>query len=308
MSDSTETDTDTDIRSGSEGGTTVGAAPNRLARMGRSTPFLTIAYPTANQQHFEIGAAPLVIGRGRNVGVVIDDRLASREHCRVSLTAEGIVVEDLESTNGTMIDGVTIQRARLGTESRLQIGDYIFRLEYRNREELAYERALVEAATTDPLTGIANRNALIERAGLLYGQCRREGRALAIAMLDIDHFKRINDMHGHPAGDHVIKLVAQMLADQMRESDIFGRYGGEEFMAVLPDLDGAGAETACERLRTAVESMEIAWSGTPLAVTISVGMCARAGNTLEGLDAGIATADKALYAAKHAGRNRVCTG
>ncbi|WP_412741700.1 diguanylate cyclase [Krasilnikovia sp. MM14-A1004] len=159
-----------------------------------------------------------------------------------------------------------------------------------------------ELATTDELTGVHNRRHFFSLAAALFGVARRSGHGLSAAMLDIDNFKRINDTYGHGVGDDVIREVAHRIASALRESDILGRYGGEEFAVFLPgaDLDIA----PLERIRLAVAAEPVATRDGPVTVTISIGLAAL-GTHDDGLDQLLARADHALYQAKTGGRNKV---
>jgi diguanylate cyclase (GGDEF)-like protein len=160
-----------------------------------------------------------------------------------------------------------------------------------------------ELATTDELTGQHNRRHFHTIAGAMVSSAARGGHALAAAMLDIDKFKSINDTYGHGVGDEVIRAVATRVRSAIRQSDVLGRYGGEEFAVVLPDHDGAAAGLA-ERMRRAVADDPVPTQAGPLPVTISVGLT-RLGPADATLDQMLARADHALYRAKEAGRNRV---
>lgn len=155
----------------------------------------------------------------------------------------------------------------------------------------------------DALTGLLNRAAFIERAQAALN-CRCEGEPISLLMLDIDHFKSVNDRFGHAGGDVALTTTARALSNCLRANDIIGRLGGEEFAVILPGVDAIDAENTAERLRRAVADLDIALpDGQGLTLTISVGGAeTRARDVLAGL---MSTADAALYAAKHAGRNRV---
>mgnify|MGYP001389551018 FL=1 len=141
----------------------------------------------------------------------------------------------------------------------------------------------------------------------MYGaQARRRGTPLAFLMLDIDHFKRVNDEHGHLAGDQVLKEVANRVRHGMRQSDFLARFGGEEFLAVLPATDGAGALVLAEKIRQSIEAEPVRFQEQGIAVTISVGVSfGIPGESPKSLEELIAHSDQALYAAKSAGRNCV---
>jgi diguanylate cyclase (GGDEF)-like protein len=164
------------------------------------------------------------------------------------------------------------------------------------------DRELARLATRDPLTGAPNRRALIEAGGRLMAQARRDGQSLGVLMLDIDRFKLVNDTRGHAVGDLVLRDLARVLHDSLRPYDAYGRFGGEEFVAVLPRAGRADALAAAERIRAAVEkSRPVA----DLTYTVSIGV-AWGPPGADGLDPLLILADQAMYRAKAEGRNRVC--
>ena len=162
---------------------------------------------------------------------------------------------------------------------------------------------LRHAARHDPLTGLLNRRALEEALEQETRRAGRMGRPFAVAMLDIDHFKAINDRHGHAAGDHVLKEIARVLRARLRSTDAIARWGGEEFLALLPETSPVDALAVGEAMRRAVRDATIAWEGDAVTVTVSVGI---AGWDALRDDAGslVDRADEALYRAKRAGRDR----
>ncbi|HEX8261800.1 MAG TPA: diguanylate cyclase [Allosphingosinicella sp.] len=163
---------------------------------------------------------------------------------------------------------------------------------------------LQRIAATDALTGLWNRRHLLERMEAEIGRSRRAGRPLCLAILDVDHFKRVNDTHGHPAGDEVLRVLARRVRDAVRSSDVVGRMGGEEFAILMPETDRAQAQLVCERLRETVAARPVRLpSGADLAVTLSTGVALMAGG--EAPDRLISRADSALYDAKAEGRNCV---
>ena len=163
-------------------------------------------------------------------------------------------------------------------------------------------RRLHNLASTDELTGLANRRALTAAAETALAQSRRDGSPLAMLMVDVDHFKQINDTHGHAFGDDVLRHLARVLAAGLRDQDRLGRLGGEEFLAVLPAASLADARRVAERMRAAVAAAPMPGPDGPVAVTVSIGV---AGGEKASAAALIARADAAMYQAKHAGRNTV---
>jgi len=165
------------------------------------------------------------------------------------------------------------------------------------------ERTLHVLATTDPLTGIPNRRTVLHRLEEELARTERLSGALGLIELDIDHFKIVNDTHGHPAGDEVLRQIANRIVSALREYDVAGRIGGEEFLVVAPAMDDESLAALAERLRACTKGEPIAFGDAEIVVTTSVGATlSRPGDTPETL---FARADAALYAAKEAGRNRV---
>jgi diguanylate cyclase (GGDEF)-like protein len=171
-------------------------------------------------------------------------------------------------------------------------------------ERKALEVELVKQASTDPLTGIGNRRHFMLQAEQEMGRARRFGRPFSVMMMDVDHFKPINDRHGHAVGDVVLQAVVRRASDGLRQSDQIARLGGEEFAAMLPETNLAAAAAVAERIRQNLVSRPIIASGKAIDCTISIGTAEmREGDiTIDDL---LRRADEALYRAKAAGRNRV---
>jgi diguanylate cyclase len=171
-------------------------------------------------------------------------------------------------------------------------------------ERLRLEVGLRELAQTDALTGLSNRRSFLELAGQALRQARRASAPLTLCMIDIDHFKPINDNYGHAAGDVVLAAVAAVCRDQLRESDLIGRYGGEEFVLALPNTDAYAARLIAERLRVRIENHRLPGDLSILRITVTAGIAQVARNE-DSLDPALLRADEALYEGKREGRNRV---
>jgi len=178
-------------------------------------------------------------------------------------------------------------------------------LEASHRRAFALEMELQREARTDPLTALDNRRAMQERGPLELKRASRAGVPVALILCDIDHFKAINDRHGHESGDAVLRSVGGTLRTALRETDLLSRWGGEEFLALLVDTDLRRAAEVAERMRASVEGMSLA--GTADHATISVGVATRrdVGDVTTAWEALVKEADEHLYRAKSAGRNRV---
>ena len=168
------------------------------------------------------------------------------------------------------------------------------------------EAQVRDQALHDPLTGLANRRELFSRFGFELARARRNGQPLSVCLLDLDHFKRINDTHGHAVGDEVLVRVAEVLRGCLRETDTVGRIGGEEFVLLLPETDHAGAARVIERCRTTIERSPVSLTcGELLSFSASFGVALWQADDEADEHALIARADEMLYRAKTAGRNRV---
>jgi diguanylate cyclase (GGDEF)-like protein len=186
--------------------------------------------------------------------------------------------------------------------ARLELHLKLVRLQ---RELVSKNRLLEQLSTTDPLTGLRNRRYLTEVLSVEFLRAKRYHTPLSVVMADIDHFKEVNDRHGHAAGDSVLEAVGGILKRRLRGSDHGGRYGGEEFLMVLANADAEGAAIFAERLRQEVEATELgAESGSSISVTLSLGIAALGAEHQTPGDL-VSHADEAMYRAKQAGRNRV---
>jgi len=171
----------------------------------------------------------------------------------------------------------------------------------------AANRTLEQIALTDMLTGLANKRALAEAMRRDFARAERAGTSIAMVILDLDHFKQVNDTYGHAVGDEVLREVGRVISAGLRSGDISGRFGGEEFVLILPGANVEGGKLVAERLRRSVEGITIQVGSVVLKVTASFGVAAVAGpGTSDLADATLKRADEALYRAKHEGRNRVC--
>ncbi len=177
------------------------------------------------------------------------------------------------------------------------------------QDELRKSNELLrQLAVTDPLTQLANRRSLMETLGREFERAKRLQSSLGVIMVDIDHFKRVNDTFGHQDGDRVLISVGQLLARQLRPYDMAARYGGEEFALILPDANGRSAGQVAERLRSLISELTFGGTLSRLKVTASFGIAALPSSRIHSLDDLIREADEALYRAKREGRNRVVLG
>ncbi|MEE8409572.1 MAG: GGDEF domain-containing protein [Myxococcota bacterium] len=259
-------------------------------------------------QVFPITGNRATIGRGEEADWCISETSISRRHAVVYKDEEAFCrIRDLNSKNGTYVNGNRIGDTVLTAADKVQLGKTsILKFEYHSELEGRFHAHLYEAGTTDPLTGIYNRRYFDGHLHADFRLCIRHGEPLSIIMIDIDHFKKVNDTHGHLAGDSVLRQLAEKLATRVRTEDILARYGGEEFIIILRRTSPKGAAALSEAIRDLIEKTQFEFQHSVAQVTVSVGVAtmetkADFGDANELLEA----ADKALFKAKEHGRNRV---
>lgn len=287
--------------------------PTRTSVRGKTMPTLIVLKGAQADTRYRLDKAEMWIGRGPTCDISILDGQASRRHAVIEYQNFGAqneepvcVIRDNGSTNGTYLNGKRVREARLQDRDRLKIGHTVIAYGIRDTIELDAESRLYYRATCDALTGLRNRHALDSILALEFSRARRYGRPMSVVMLDVDHFKKVNDTHGHAVGDACLKRLAWIIQQYVREQDMVCRYGGEEIAVVCPETDADGVVILSERLRTAVENLPFKVEGRSLNLTISLG-AATLTSDVSGGEALMKRADKALYVAKEAGRNRVET-
>ncbi len=271
---------------------------------------LVLIYPTGPDmgRRWELGTDEIVVGRGADCDIMIDRDSVSRRHARVFRVDDQWFVEDLGSTNGSYINDVPIQRSPLRDMDYVKIGAAIFKFLSGNAVETSYHEEIYRMTIIDGLTGAHNKRYFIEFLEREIARCQRYQRPLSLLMFDIDHFKKVNDSHGHLTGDYVLKEMAKRLLGRIRKEELLARYGGEEFAVVLPETNHEGALQFAEAIRRLVATDPFEYEGDSFPVTISIGVSTLEG-TYEGQPADplefIKRADTFLYAAKRGGRNMV---
>lgn len=278
----------------------------RAAQRDRCT-LVILAGPTPGRM-ITIEGNEAVLGRGRSVSARIDDGGLSRQHARIFQSGEGWFVEDLGSTNGTYVAGQPVTKSvQVKDGDRIQIGQStLLRVTLQDEQEQKQSKTLYESTVRDPLTGVHNRRHLDNQLAAEFAYAVRHGAPLSVMLLDVDHFKAVNDDHGHPAGDAVLRALAETLTGLVRTEDVVARYGGEEFAVITRGISGANALMLAERIRRRIEAMSVqVGGGKTLKITISIGIATNHGNVpFEGPLPLLKACDEALYRAKEAGRNR----
>ncbi len=283
------------------------APPEADKEQKRNLAYLVVLAGVSAGEMFKLQEDKTVVGRGPTVTVRLNDEGVSREHCQFLRDGEKIVLVDLGSTNGTFCNGIRIDRRELVDGDKIMVGSTtILKFTYHDYLDEVFQRQMYESALRDGLTKVFNKKYFTDYLEKEFAFAARHGGPLALIFLDIDHFKKINDTHGHPAGDFVLAELSQMMAELLRTEDVLARFGGEEFTILCRGSDQAGAQIVAERLRRAVEDRKFTFGGKDIPVTISLGIAAVPGSGIGDHASFLAAADKALYEAKRSGRNRVC--
>lgn len=260
---------------------------------------------------FRLRNTAMVIGRSNDADICLPDGMASREHARVEFMGlddnenATFVLTDLGSTNHLIVNSERVESTKLQDGDKIQIGDTILKFVILDTIEASFHAEVRDRISYDQLTGLLTKESLYLAFERELTRCLKYGLPLSVLMMDLDHFKSVNDGHGHQMGSYVLAEVGRIIMSCVRVEDVSARYGGEEFVTYLAEADTAGAEAAAERIRSAVEAFPFTLDDVTIQVRISLGIATapRHGTSIKQL---VAAADQALYRAKETGRNRVC--
>ncbi len=266
---------------------------------------------------YSMNKSEIYIGRHPANDIVLDDPLISRKHCRIFLKDEKLFVEDLNSTNGTFLNGKRVKTAELNEEDEIQIGIYnviltrkrihidestrqIFdiekRLSYLLKEERERILHLQEMAMRDELTGLYTRRTLYQK----FKEFLSKAEKIFIFFIDIDDFKKFNDEYGHSAGDLLLVFVARILRKIEDKGFVF-RWGGEEFLIILPDVEKKEAREIAEEIKEEIKNKSEKQIRKKVTVSIGISFC----ENVDEIEEKIKIADKAMYLSKRKGKDRV---
>ena len=255
----------------------------------------------------QVGTEPLTIGRSPNCEIPIDQESVSRRHCRIHFEDGEFLVHDLDSTNGTYVNDAPVgPRGRLRHGDQLMVGRTILKFIVGDDVEVQYHEEIYRLMTTDGLTQLNNRRYFDEMLDREVARAKRYKRTFSLMVLDLDHFKRVNDRLGHLGGDAVLRQLGAILLGRLRVNDVLARIGGEEFALITPEVGLDGATELASKINRLIGDARFEFEGSAVKVTVSVGV-AEWQHDYE--DAGdlLKAADDKMYEAKRAGRNQVCS-
>lgn len=253
----------------------------------------------------ELNDQRFLIGRGSECQLEINDSAVSRQHAYVEPRAGNYLLVDMGSTNGTYVNDERVEKHWLSGGDFIRIGSNIIKFLSSDHVEAQYHETIYSMMITDGLTAVHNRRYFVTTLERELARSFRHHRPLSLVMFDIDHFKKVNDTHGHLAGDAVLREVAARVQSTVRKDEVFARYGGEEFAVILPECSRDKATSFANRLRTLVYDEPVVLNDITVRVSISLGVSQTAGEREMTAAELIEEADKMLLGAKQAGRNRV---
>jgi diguanylate cyclase (GGDEF)-like protein len=258
----------------------------------------------------------VVLGRALEADVRINDTKVSRKHARITINqnaetgATDYLLTDLKAKNGTFLNGQKIKSETLQNGDKITIGEHILRFELLDEIDREYQYQIRRLLSHDDLTGLLSSRSFFSELRREASRADAEMSPFCVLMMDVDHFKNVNDTYGHLTGSKTLEEIGQCITETLRSGDAAARFGGEEFAAFLLDAELAQGIIAAERIRQAIEEREfsVMKQGKPVKthrVNISIGIASFPHDSSDPIEL-VEMADSALYRAKREGRNRVC--
>ncbi|WP_428261146.1 diguanylate cyclase [Haliangium sp.] len=291
-------------------GVTLRGDTGKVRTFERNRPYLIVLSGANMGQMFGLEDGDKIIGRGNDVQIQLLDDGISREHARILARYDQdeprYWLEDMHSRNGTFCNGYRVGEHLLRDGDKIQLGrNVMLRFGYHDAYDETFQRTMQDSVLRDGLTQVYNKRYFSERLNSEFRFALRHERSLTLMIMDIDHFKQVNDRYGHVAGDHILRIFAQSIQRSVRNEDVFARYGGEEFTLISRAISVEDSQLLGERLRSAIARQVIDFHGSRICITVSIGIATMpdcgATTPVELTDA----ADRALYWAKTHGRNQV---
>jgi diguanylate cyclase (GGDEF)-like protein len=273
----------------------------------RDRAYLVVLAGASVGEMYKIEGNKTVIGRGQKANIRLLDDGISREHAQLVVINDRIVLQDLGSTNGTYCNGLKVEANKeLVDGDKILVGSTtILKFTYHDNLDEIFQKQMYESALRDGLTKAFNKKYFTDRLESEFTFALRHVAPLTLVLFDIDHFKKVNDTHGHQAGDYVLSEISTLLTGALRAEDVFARYGGEEFAVICRGSDVTQGQIVAERMRKAVEVHKFVFEGTHIPLTISVGVAGLPDPAVKDAAELVSLCDQSLYKSKHGGRNRV---
>ena len=258
----------------------------------------------------------VVLGRALEADVRINDTRISRQHALIKTVSDiesertNYIITDLRSRNGTFLNGQKISEAVLQNGDKIGIGEHILRFELLDEIDREYHRQIHRLLSHDDLTGLLSSRSFFSELRRESERAKQDNRPFCVLMMDVDHFKNVNDTYGHLTGSKTLEEIGMCITQNLRSGDVAARFGGEEFAAFLLDAEPAQGLVAAERIRAEIEKQSFSVirhgkNSETHHVTISIGVASYPDDSKDPIEL-VEKADSALYRAKHEGRNRVC--
>jgi two-component system cell cycle response regulator len=273
----------------------------------RDRAYLVVLAGASVGEMYKIEGEKTIIGRGQRAQVRLLDDGISREHAQLVIINDRVVLQDLGSTNGTYCNGLKVEANKeLVDGDKILVGSTtILKFTYHDNLDEIFQKQMYESALRDGLTKAFNKKYFTDRLESEFTFATRHVAPLTLVLFDIDHFKKVNDTHGHQAGDYVLSEISSLLTGLLRAEDVFARYGGEEFAVICRGSDVMQGQIVAERMRKAVEQNKFVFEGTHIPLTISIGVAGLPDPAVKDAAELVSLADQSLYKSKHGGRNRV---
>lgn len=249
----------------------------------------------------------MTLGRSPDADMQIVDTGISRNHINLHFDGSSVIVEDLQSANGTYINGTKLTgRIEIKNGDQISIGvSTVLKFSLNNQLDTEYKDYIEEQLSKDVLTKAYNRKAFAHFLNSTFIAAKRDFSSVCLFMIDVDNFKAINDTYGHQVGDKILKHIADKLIQTVRSADIVCRYGGDEFAIICPNISSLRGLQLAEQIRCNVEAMRFSVGDHKINTTLSIGVSNFPDNDIQCVSQFIAYADKAMYKAKRKGRNQI---
>lgn len=279
-----------------------------LEGIGPKSPALSfMGGPSMGQLHL-LKDGEFIVGRSKEASIEVHDDGISRLHFKIIVKGDEVSIEDLGSTNGTYVNGIKVHQQAIKDKDTIQISSQtIMTFSYVSDLEAQKQSQIYKMANFDAVTQARTKSYFLDQIDQEFSHAKRKDQVLSLVIFDLDFFKHVNDTYGHPAGDFVLKKVAEIAQATIRNEDLFARYGGEEFVILMRDTTQEDAVRLAERLRQNVESQVFDFEDKKINITLSAGVATFHENNFANVDVMIRVADQYLYFAKQNGRNRVAS-